>query len=281
MHLKEREQVFPLSVSMHKTIGIFISCAFALALAVRARAFWQEKTAAPRFFVLGALSATLFCLVITLPGPNTYDKLGYLVFIPLSTIGGIALADAVTARARRTAIAWAVAFLLPVNAIAFAACFATPDEVEVTDHEARLSDWIRANTPRDALMIDDHERVVFLVTAPRRYFWGCWAYAQQWGYPKAEMSRRLHAHNAIYAPGPIDGTALEVLGAVREPLFAVVRPEHRAAGAVVATRPDLFPVVHQDGDYAIVRVDTAACKAAAARQTDRISTEELIRDSGL
>ena len=231
--------------------------------------------------MLGALSATLFCLIIKLPGPNTYDKLGYLVFIPLSTIGGIALADAITARARRATIVWALAFLLPVNALTFAACFATPDAVEVTDDEARLSDWIRANTPRNALMIDDHERVVFLVTAPRRYFWGCRAYAEQWGYPKAEMSRRLHAHNAIYAPGPIDGTALEVLGAVREPLFAVVRPDHRAAGAAVMTRPDLFPVVHQDGDYAIVRVDTAACRAAAARQTDRISTEELIRDSGL
>jgi hypothetical protein len=282
MHLKEREQVFPLSVSLAKTGGIFISCAFVLFLAWRGRAFLRASDAASRFFVFAALALTAFCLVITLPGPNTYDKLGYFVFIPLSVVAGFALADALIAPGRRAAaVAWTLAFLVPVNAIAFASCYLTPDEAVVAPDEARLAGWLREHTPRDALLLEDHDRVTFLVTVPRRYFWGSWPYAWQWGYPRAEMSRRLHARRALYSPKPIDATALEVLGGVEEELYAVVRPEHRAGGAMVTRRPDLFVVVHEDGQLALVRIDTAACRAAAGRQNDRVSTEELLRESGL
>jgi hypothetical protein len=286
MHMKEREQVIPLSVSLHKTAGIFISSAFVLALCLRARgrALLGEATAAMRFFGFAALSVTLFCLLIKLPGPNTYDKLGYFVFIPMAVAAGLALADELerrSARARTVALAWTLAFLVPVNLIAFASCFLTPDAQAFTTEEARLSDWIRDHTGRDALMIDDHDRVVFLVTAPRRYFWGNWAYAQQWGYPRLEMSRRLHAQRALYSGDPLDATALEVLGAVQEPLYAVVRPEHRTAGSAVTTRPDLFPPVHEDGGYGIVRIDTAACRAAATAAPAGPTGEKLIQESGL
>ena len=199
-------------------------------------------------------------------------------------VGGFGLADTIGAargRARVRAVALALAFLLPVNAIAFAACFATPTLSAFTPAEAGLARWIREHTPRDGLIIDDEDQVVFLVTAPRRYYWGCWAYAYQWGYPKEEMSRRLHVRRALYSPQPLDGTTLEILGGVREPLYVVVRPGHGAAGAAVTRRPDLFPVVHAADDMALVRVDAAACRAAAAGQTDRVSTEELIRDAGL
>jgi hypothetical protein len=284
MHLKEKEQVFPLSVSLHKTIGIFISSAFALVLFLVNRPLLRERSPHTRFFLLGALSVTVFCLVITLPGPNTYDKLGYFVFVPVSVLGGIALAQMWLdghGRSRRALAGLAAACMLPVNVLAFSAAFSTPDQVEVTPPEARLGDWLRENTPRDALLLDDNDRVVFLVTVPRRYLWGSWAYAQQWGYPRLEMSRRLHTRRALYSARELDATALEVLGGVQEPLYAVVRPAHRAAGAALLARPDLFQVVHEDPDgYAVVRVDTALCRALAAGRTDRVSPEELIRESG-
>jgi hypothetical protein len=269
-------------VSLPKTGGIFISCAFALALSVRGRGFLRDRSAPARFLAWGTVALTVFCLLITLPGTNAYDKLGYLVFIPFAIVGGFALGDAVARPlGRGRAAAWAAAFLLPVNAIALVSCFGTDDQAVATPAEARLSVWIREHTPPDAVLLDDHDRVVFIVTAPRRYFFGQWAYAQQWGYPKAEMSRRFHAVRSLYAAAPLDGTALEVLGGVEAPLYAIVRPEHREQGAAVTRRPDLFTVVHEDSSLAVVRIDAAACRAAAARQTDRVSTEELIRASGL
>jgi hypothetical protein len=121
----------------------------------------------------------------------------------MAVLAGIALADLWqerTGAARTRVMVLTMLCMLPVNAIAFTGCFLTADAVEVTPDEAKLSIWLRANTPRDALMVDDNDRVVFLVTVPRRYLWGCRAYAEQWGYPKLEMSRRFHMRRALYSP---------------------------------------------------------------------------------
>jgi hypothetical protein len=285
MHLKEREQVFPLNVSLKKTVGIAVSSAFVLVLALRQRGFWRDPSPETRFFTLALVSLTLFCLSISLPGPNTYDKLGYFVFIPLSIVAGFTLADRVLARSGRgrwrEALAWTLLFYVPLNGLAFAGCFATEAPAVVTPEEARLSDWVREHTPREAIMIDDRDRPVMLVTAPRRYFAGSEAYASQWGYPKLEMSRRLHTQRALYRAEKLDATALDALGAVRDPLFIVVRPEHAPAGAPVTTRPDLFRTVYDQDGLRLVQVDAAACRAAARLQDDGVSAEELIRESGL
>jgi hypothetical protein len=283
-HLKQKEQMFPLGVSIQKTAGILISCAFALVVWLVRRPLLRERTPAARFFVLAFFSVAAFCLLITLPGPNAYDKLGYLVFLPLSVLGGIALADlwtTTTGRAHRAVVALTFACMLPVNAIAFAACFSTPDEAAMTAPEVRMATWLRDYTPRNALIIDDNDRVVFLVTVPRRYYWGRTVYAQMWGYPKLEMSRRLHVRRALYAPGALDGTTLAELAAATDPIFVIVRPEHWEANAAVITHPDLFQTVYRDEKYAILRVDTVACRAVAPSRPERVSPEELIRESGL
>lgn len=266
MHAKEREQVFPLDFSFPKIAGILIASAFVMVVALRARTPWRNRTAAWRFLALSTAAVTAFCFSIALPGPNTYDKLGYFVFIPFAIMAGIAIADSIAARSARrrplVVAAWVVLFFLPVNAIAFVSCFGTPDAVEVTPAENRLSEWVRSNTPRNAVFIDDHDRVPLLVTGPRRYYWGTLAYAEQWGYPKSEMTRRKHVVEALYSPWPrttVEGDALsEVfrsLAAVKEPLFIVVRPEHRAASALVTHLP--LTTVFEGPDVSLVRVDPA------------------------
>jgi len=282
MHMKERAQVFPLSVSFAKTAGILISSAFVILLAWMGRRFFLERTPAVRLFAFGTIAVTAFCLLITLPGPNTYDKLGYFVFIPLAIAGGLALADRVTARGAGAALLWVALFFLPVNVIAFVSCFGTPDGVEVTADEARLSEWVRANTPRNAVFIDNHDRTFLLVTGPRRYLWGNHAYAYQWGYPRLEMSRRFHARNALYSPStsPLDATTLDVLAAVESPVYVLVRPEDRERAAALR-EPELLRAVHEENGWTILEVDRARCAERAASQTDRLSPEDLIRESGL
>lgn len=283
MQVKERSQLFPLSVSLQKTVGILISCSFALTLFLIRRPLLRERSLSSRFFLLGAMSLAVFCLVITLPGSNAYDKLGIFIFLPLSILGGIALADLWLERsgpARRRLLAWTVACILPTNALPLAAAFATPDRVEVTPAEARLSAWLREHTPREALIVDDNDRVVFLVTVPRRYLWGSWAYAQQWGYPRLEMARRLHMRRALYTSGNPDASALDVLGEVQVPLYVVVRPEHRAAGSAVVQNALLFQPVYEDSSLALYRVDTSACRSAASRAFRGPSQDEILRASG-
>ncbi|MCI0452573.1 MAG: hypothetical protein L0Z51_09330 [Candidatus Latescibacteria bacterium] len=263
MHAKEREHVFPINFGFRKTAGILISSAFVIVVASRARWFWSDRSVATRFLALSAALVTAFCFSIHLPGPNTYDKLGYFVFVPFAIVAGFAIADSVlarTGRARWTAMAaWILLFFAPLNVLTFASCFATPDAVQVTPAEARLSAWVRENTAREAVFIDDQDRVPLLVTGPRRYFWGNMAYAEQWGYPRAEMTRRYHVVEALYRSTEVDAAALRSLASIEEPLFVVVRPEH--AGRAVANHPDLFQTVYDDGEIALARVDRDACRA--------------------
>jgi len=256
MHAKESEQVFPVDFSFKKIAGIFISSAFVIVVALRARSFWRERSVGARFLVFSTLAVTAFCCSIALPGPNTYDKLGYFVFIPFAIMAGFAIADSIEhASGRRrvlVATAWVLLFFVPVNSIAFVSCFGTPDRVEVTPAEMRLSTWVRTNTPRDAVFIDDHDRVPLLVTGPRRYYWGTLAYAEQWGYPKPEMSRRRHVVEALYGEGDIDAAALDAMGSIEQPLYVVVRPEH--AGSAVARHPEWFEAAYQDPEISLLRV---------------------------
>jgi hypothetical protein len=267
MHAKEQAQVFPVDFSLPKIAGIFISCAFVMVMSWRARAFWLGNSVGLRFFVLGAAAVTAFCFSIALPGPNTYDKLGYFVFIPFAVMAGFAVADSILARPARarltTALVWITLFYLPVNAIAFVSSFATPDGEEVTPAEMRLSDWVRDHTPRESVLIDDHDRVPLVVTAPRRYFFGRLSYAEQWGYDKVEMSRREHVVRSLYGDAPLDADALDALASFGDPLFVVVRPEHRERA--VARHPELFETMFSDPEISLVRVDRNACLAVRRR----------------
>jgi hypothetical protein len=43
-----------------------------------------------------------------------------------------------------------------------------------------MANWLRDYTPRNALILDNHDGVVFVVTVPRRY-WGA-RRTRRWGY---------------------------------------------------------------------------------------------------
>jgi len=268
MHAKEREQVFPLDFSFPKIAGILISSALVIAVALRARIPWRERAASWRFLAGSTAAVTAFCFSIALPGPNTYDKLGYFVFIPFAIMAGIAIGDSIASRTGRSrtlvVAAWVLLFFVPVNAIAFVSCFGTPDAVEVTPAEERLSQWVRANTTRESIFIDDHDRVPLLVTGPRRYYWGTLAYAEQWGYPKSEMTRRKRVVEALYGHGGLDASVLDAMRAVNEPLYVVVRPEH--AGSAVTQHPDWFETVFEDSEIVLRRFTKQGPTNAGSRQ---------------
>jgi hypothetical protein len=274
-----------LNLSLDRALSIAIPCALVIVLAWRERKLRNDPSPAARFVAFSALATLVACLVVSLPGANDLGKPAFPVFLSVAVVAGFAIADHCASRAtpwrRVTPVLWATLFAVPCNAIAFAGCFATPDGVEVTAEEAALGDWVRQTTPRNAVFIDEPGRVFLVVTGPRRYFFGSWHYASQWRYPRAEMARRHHAVRALYADAPLDSTALRVLTDVEDPLYIIVRPEHRGAGGAQWASENLFPVVFDDGMMQLRQMDRDACRAALAGAASPPGDEELIRASGL
>ncbi len=272
-------------LSFQRLVAILVPCVFVMVLAWWEGRVRTEPSPAARFVSFFALATLAVCLVIHLPGPNNYAKPAFPVFLALAPIAGLAVADTCTARhgrarARATA-SWILLFALPVNLIAFAGAFGQHDGVEVTPAERTVAKWAIAHTPRRAVFIDEPEHVFLLVTGPRRYLFGSWNYASQWKYPRAEMARRFHAMQSLYAAGPLDRVALEVLADIDDPLYVIVRPEHRGEGAAVTRRDDLFPVVFDAGGIQVREVNRAACRAAVAAAPAAPAAQAMIEAANL
>ena len=274
-----------LNVSLDRTLSIVIPCALVLVLAWHERRIRNDPSPAARFLAFSALATLIACLVVSLPGANDLAKPAFPVFLAVAVVAGLAIADNCKSRTGRwrhaAPVLWVALFAVPCNAIAFVGCFATQDGVEVTGEEAALGRWVRQATPRDAVFIDDPGRVFLVVTGPRRYLFGSWHYASQWRYSRAEMARRHHAVRALYADAPLDSTTLRVLTDVEEPLYLIVRPEHRGVDAAQWASEDLFPIVFDDGMIQMRELNRDACRAAMSGAASPPPLEELIRASGL
>jgi hypothetical protein len=284
-HIKDGGGSSLFGISPNRTLAILVPCALVMILAWRERRVRTDAAPEARFLQFFALLTFALCLVIGLPGANDTAKPPFLVFVSLAVVAGLAVADSCLARsgrARGAAIAlWVLLFALPCNAIALAGCWGDPGETVVSADEHSVALWASANTTRRDVFIDDPERVFLLVAGPRRYLFGSWDYASQWKYPRGEMARRFHTVRNLFEAGPLDSVSLALLGSSPDPLFVIVRPEHRDAGAAVELRGDLFPVVFNDGDIHVRAVDRRACALAATEAAAGPSEEELVRDSGL
>ena len=169
---------------------------------------------------------------------------------------------------------------MPANALGFIGCYATPIRVEFTTEEYALAEWVRENTTRDAIFIDQDHKTFLMIMGPRRYFYGRHAYAQYWGYDRIEMSRRYHAREAVYASDrPLDATTLEALAGVEPEVYVVVRPLANTR-TNVETQERYFQWVYRQGGLGLVRVNKSACRQDAA-DLPRVSDEALLEESGL
>jgi len=284
-HGKESAGGAPLNLSVTRAAAIFIPCALVFLLAWRERRLRTDPSPAARFLVSAALLTLGACLLIRLPGANDVAKPAFPVFLTLAGAAGFAVADACVSRRGRARLAaaafWIVLFALPVNAIALASAYAGPDGVAVTADESRVAAWVRDHTPRGAVFLDEPGSVFLLVAGPRRYLFGSLDYARQWGYPRAEMARRLHAVQSLYHEGEPDAGVLSLLASLPDPAYLVVRPAPCRAGAPVCVRDDLFPKVFESGGIQVREVNRAACLEAVPAAAETPSDEALIRETGL
>jgi hypothetical protein len=263
-HLKESEHFFPIRLMVEKTGGIIITCALVAVLAVyQARRLWRDKSTAAHFLVFTTIALIIVGNLIELPGSNKFDKPVFFIFFPLAVVGGWTFADrlvlASKASRRRVALA-AFLLLVPVNAIALLGYVNTERIPHTTVAEDRLAEWVRENTARDAVFFDDEERAVLLVTAPRRYYWGRAAYAEQWGYPKDEMERRRNLHEGLLN-GELTPEIFRALASMPHDAYFIAHDSVRPSGQRVFDRyPALFERVFSDGSIHLFRVDRKACR---------------------
>jgi hypothetical protein len=269
-HAKEGDQLLPFSLSTQKLAGLAISLAFVLVLsAFQARRIVRDRSVESSYLVMATLALFLISLVIRLPGPNTFDKLPFLLYFPLAVASGWTLArlanrGAGAGRVLRTVLVFLVAFA-PLNGLALAAYYSSPPQPALTSAEQSLAAWVRENTSRQAIFFDSGDRVIMLVPGPRRYYWGVSNYAEQWGYDTEEMAKRRHVRDELFEPERPDSLTLAALGDMPAETYVIVRAgEPGAAGPEKFTAyPDLFRVVFSSGDLYLFQVDRAACRALA------------------
>ncbi|MFH1756280.1 MAG: hypothetical protein ABIA59_11330, partial [Candidatus Latescibacterota bacterium] len=228
-HGKESGGLLPFAISFERIAGLVITCALVMILA----AFQWKKIAADRshearFFMFATLTTLIFCVLVILPGPNTYDKPPFFVFFPLAIAGGWTLAELTGhsrsfLRNKAMIAAIFILLLMPTNLIAMLGYFYTPTGPVVTACEADVAAWVRTNTPRDAIIIDSDDRVFLLVAGPRRYYYGRHGYAVQWNYRNNEMARRRAVVSNIYQPGPLGRSTLAALSAIEPKVYVIER----------------------------------------------------------
>jgi hypothetical protein len=262
---KSGGHVFPLGLSLQKTVGVIITCAAVILLAAFQRRFFRARDLPHRYVQYATAAIAVLCVVLALPGANIM-KLPLFLFYPLAVVGGWTIADFVSRLKSPggrvgASIAAFVVVLAPVNAISLTGYFLTPSEPMYTADEQRVAAWVRANTRREAVFIDRDDEVFLLVAGPRRYYCGRRVYAQQWGYDPLQMAERFRARDDLLEPDDLDASTLRLLGQAPWPLYVIDR--HGPGTPAVSRHPELFARVMSTPGIDVYRVDEAACAAAA------------------
>lgn len=250
---KEAEQLIPIGVSLRKTAAVLISCAGALALGGYWVARFLSDRRAPQFFygVLAAASLAV-ALGIVLPGPNSFDKPPYFAFLPLAPLAGWSISAIYRkgrSRVSRALIAALLALaIVPDTALLYAAYVADSGPQTAPKEDAKMNAWIREHTPRDAVFLENGDRVGMVVLGPRRLIWGNDSYAFQWGYDRAEMQRRMSLRDRVFSGRAISQTDADELAGFGDHVYVVVRSEDF---------PDARADVFADSPYLSLRYSDA------------------------
>jgi len=251
---KESSQFLPLGLSLKKTGAILVSCAAALLFAGPSLLRFLRSRGSPSYFYgLFALAALIVSLVLVLPGPNTFDKTPYFAFLLLTPPAGWgirALYKKGRTRFRRVLIATAcLAATVPSSAFMYAAYLSESGRPPTPAEDKSLYAWVDEHTPRDAVFVENMDRVGMAVLGPRRLLWGRESYADQWGYEKDEMEARRRIRDALFSEKGLSQEDAERLKEYGRHVYVIVRsedfPDDRRAG--VADSPRFSLVYSADG----------------------------------
>ncbi len=203
---------------------------------------WREASLPGRFYVLWIAGTWIIALFIRLPGPNSADKFGFLTYLPLGILAAWWTAE--HWRGLRGALLLLLV-LGPANLIGYAGYFGDRDPRTIDPLRDEAYDWLRRETPSDAIVVEQTERLELAVLLPRRIYFGREIYGGQFGYPVDEMAERLATVTHLF--DPTKGLDLErthrTFARLGHPTFVFLRLAEagdREAARRLAERPDLF-----------------------------------------
>jgi len=249
-------QLVPLHFDWVNVAGLLVGVAFVMIASFGLlRRLWGDATPWGRMLVTWIVATFVFASSIRLPGPNTTDKFTYLLYLPPAILAGVALSRHWRGM---TGLVLALAILAPANLLSWASYFGEPDFSTRPAEVIEAYDWLRANTSRDTIVLDSRDRCDVLVSVPRRQYWGREAYAEQWGYDKAEMARRRALRDQLLGkPGVAarNGAAVDTgpLAAAGAPVIVIVRAEDVGAAAFATWDAD-HPQFHEVNRSAGIRL---------------------------
>jgi hypothetical protein len=163
-------------------------------------------------------------LFVDLP-VNNETKFAFFAWLPLCVIATGCFERVWGWRSRQyAAILLLLSATLPLHALYYHHAVRDRSTLDIGEGERAAYQWIAANTPSNAVFLENGDRVRVPVLAGRDDYWGTDMYARNLGYPTAEMSARRAVRDHVFSaegPGDDDLTQLRALG----------RPVYVIAGA--------------------------------------------------
>lgn len=202
-------------------------------------------------WALLAACLLLAALALALKLPeNNQSKFFNLLFLLLSAPAAMGL-QALLGRLRPRATAWALAFfafaVLPNLALA---CWGFSGERGLgmnswrsTPPERAACEWVRTQTPADAVLCDPIVARDLLVHGARSVFWGGPYGERDWGYDPAALAARRALVSALALGRDPSGDAAVLLAAQRREVIVVARadaPDSLVSPAALNARPERF-----------------------------------------
>jgi len=219
---------------------------------------------------LFAAGMAAFASVVSLPLGNSI-KFVYQVFVPLAALGGVALFDELAAWTRRLGRPLARLLLalvfLGAPALTVAGYLADTEgrrspQMSPGPAERALDDWVRRETPANAVFVDAGYRDLLMVQARRQLLLGSTQGTERAAFPRDQVEARRAVMADLYGPLAEAGRDVRRLAGLGRPAYVLVRDADAAAGTTSARplerRPDLFQRVYDRDGLALYRVRPAA-----------------------
>jgi hypothetical protein len=107
---------------------------------------------------------------------------------------------------------------------------------------AAAAEWLRHETPADAVVIEPPGRRLLLNLAERDMFVSEFPFVLQCGYPRAEMAARIELVDRIYTHGEIDPEQAAILRRLHRPVYVFCEEIGEGRGVSRPSESQFAPV---------------------------------------
>jgi hypothetical protein len=188
-----------------------------------ARPFTELSLSATGMLALWTLWVMVGSLTVDLT-TNNETKFAFLLQLPLSALAVGAFERLWSnPRARRAALGVVASATLPLHLLYYHHAVRDSSTAVVSEPERAAYAWMRADTPRDAVFLEEDDIVRVPVLASRDLYWGTGTYARNWGYPVDEMTARQRLRDGVFSAAGPSADDLARLRSLRRRVFVVYR----------------------------------------------------------